>query len=150
MKINQIRNIYSFMGIMLLDNHLLTTSPDYFEEKALRFFGKLGKKEFVEFSKPKYHNANDNFWKNYRKRWKLDDNDFEIINIINFLLNVRPPFDDKNKSDVFKYFEKFIGDIETIPTTDLSCYAHFKITEYLNKNINFNDRLFKLKILEKL
>jgi hypothetical protein len=141
-----------FNAIMLLDNKLLMTSPDYFEEKALRFFGKLGKKEFIEFSKPKYDrwNVDDNFWKKYRKQWKVDDNDFEIINIINFLLNVRPPFDDKNKSDMLKYFEKFIGDIETVPENDLSCYAHFKIREYIDKHINFNDRFFKLKILQTL
>jgi hypothetical protein len=156
MKITQIRNIYMFMGIMLLDNKLLSTSPDYFEEKAKCFFGKLGKNEFVEFSKPKYFNATDdnfhksNFWKVYRERWKIDDNDFELINIINFLLNVRPPFDNKGKSDMFKYFEKFIGNIETIPYYDNSGHAHFKIAEYINKHIDFNDRLFKLKILQTL
>lgn len=161
MTIIQIHNVFTYMGIILLDgnNKLISISPDYIKEKASCLLGQLGKNEFVEYpivkyDKHQYHHDRlkdtKKFWKTYSKIWHIDDDDFELMNLINFLLNVRPPYDkydNKNKGDVLKYFEKYIGDIEYVPVYDLSCKAHFKISEYLNKHIDFNDRFFKLKIL---
>ena len=49
----QLHNLVSFNAIMLLDNDLLTTSPDYFKEKSFRFFGFEAKNSFIEYPKHK-------------------------------------------------------------------------------------------------
>ena len=66
MTIIQIKNMFIYTGIMLLDNQILMTSPDYFQEKSIKFFGKLGKSEFIQFPKIKYkYNTGKNFLKDY-------------------------------------------------------------------------------------
>lgn len=130
----QIHNIFIYIGILMMDKNILTKSPDYIEEKSLRFFGQLGKNEFIKTPEK---------WNKYCKVWKVDHNDFELMNIINFLY-------DMNTKTVFKKFEKYICDFENINKNDLSYTAHAKLIEYINKNIDFDNRFFKLKILEKL
>ena len=38
---NQTHNIFYFLGIMINDNKIINTSPDYLIEKANAFFSKL-------------------------------------------------------------------------------------------------------------
>lgn len=169
----QIYNLYSFIGIMLLDNKLIMTSPNYLEEKSLAFFGKLGKDEFIKYpeiksksqkftrsrkrwvepgiidEKIEYNSIfdffEDSFWPEYCKIWGVDDNNYKLMNIINFLLsiNITKP------SSVFKNFEMFFGDTNTISDEYLDYKVHPILIEYLDENINFNDRYLKLKSLEK-
>jgi len=162
MTMNKIHNIYFFAGIMLLSNKIIATSPDYIIEKSLCFLGKLGKPEFIEFPKIKFSSQVvdklyfNNFWEKYCNTWHTDKDDYKLMNIINFLLNSNlirttsfnhmiSPVDNRS---VYKQFEKYIGDIETVPDYDLKSNVHFKIVEYLTKYIDFNDRFFKLKMLQ--
>lgn len=135
MKINQIHNIFIYIGILIMDNDIMTKSPDYIEEKSLCFFGSLGKNEYIK--------TPEKIWKKYCKTWRVDSNNYELMNIINFLYDVT----DRN---VFSNFEKYIGDFEKIYENDLSHKAHFKLVTHINKIIDFDNRFFKLKILEKL
>lgn len=164
MNIQQIKNLYSYTAIMLIDNYIISTSPDYLKEKSLKFFGTLGKSEFINFPEIKFQsqvsvlrmgkkvfNSKDfDFWKKYTKNWCVGQDDYELMNIINFLLNVHPIYVEEKKSLTIKNFEKYIGDINLLSTRDLSYMAHFKITEYINKNTNFNNRYFKLMILNSM
>lgn len=127
----QIHNIFIYLGILIVDGEITSKSPDYIEEKSLRFFDRLGKNEFIK----KPHN-----WDKYCERWNVDSNDFELMNIINFLNDVKI-------RNVFDEFEKYIGDFEIINKNDLSYIGHFKIVEFINNSIDFNSRFFKLKIL---
>lgn len=127
----QIHNIFIYLGILIVDGEITSKSPDYIEEKSLRFFDRLGKNEFIK--KP-------NNWNKYCKNWKVDENDFELMNIMNFLYEVRI-------KNVFEKFEKYIGDFEIINKNDLSYLGHFKLVEFINKSVDFNSRFFKLKIL---
>lgn len=139
-----------------MDNMIITTSPDYLEKKTLNFFGKLGKNEFIEYPKVKYRpqlapilKGND-FWKLYCGIWKVDKNNYELMNIISFLLNTAPIPIKSNEGYAFKLFQKFLGDIESTSTENLSYMVHDKILEYFDENIDFNTRYFKLKTLESL
>ena len=147
---------------MLIDNQIFTTSPDYLREKSLKFFGTLGKSGFIKFPKAKYtsqsifkvnyrYSDDDIFWKLYCKTWKVKEDDFELMNIINFLLNVSPVYNDNKKNlqknIIFSNFEKFIGDIEIINENDLSYMVHPVILKFLKDNMDFNCRFLKLKVL---
>lgn len=159
MKSQQIFNLFTYTGMMLIDNQILTTSPDYLREKTLRFFGTLGKSEYIDLPTPVYASQgilDRFFWTRYCDTWGVKKNDVELMNIINFLLNSNlirttsfnhmiSPVDNRS---VYKQFEKYIGDIETVPDYDLKSNVHFKIVEYLTKYIDFNDRFFKLKMLQ--
>jgi len=157
MNIKQISNIFYYTGIMLLDNKIITTSPDYLIEKSLKFFGKLGKPEFIEFPKISFDiqkseiTDNCDFWKKYCEIWHTKSDDYELMNIINFLLNVFPIYVvNSKKSLTFKQFEKYIGDLNSISEYDLSGLAHFKILEFINKHTDFDNRHFKLIYLKSI
>lgn len=147
----QANNIFYFLGIMLMDNKIINTSPDYLEEKSLSFFGKLGKKEFVSDIKNIYQSQkisvtiNGDFWYEYCKRWGVDQNNNKIMNIINFILNSNIT----NQKNVIHNYVKYIGEIDTITNSDLSCKIHPNIQTYIDKNIDFNSRYFKLLSLNK-
>jgi len=165
MNFTQIKNIYTYTGIMLLDNFIITTSPDYLKEKTLKFFHTLGKDEFIEFPKIKFKNQiskiypieNGNFWKTYCQIWnncpnnsrKIEE-DYELMNIINFLLSVYPIYVENDRSLTIRQFEKYIGDIDIISKNDLSYVAHEKIIEFINTHMSFNNRYFKLLILNSI
>jgi hypothetical protein len=162
MTIIQLQNIFTYTGIMLLDNDLSMTSPDYFEEKSIKFFGKLGKSEFIQFPKIKYkyntgknflknyHKYHDDFWMEYCRLWNVRTNNYELMNCINFLLNILPPYKQMKPSITINNFEKYIGSIDSVENIDLSYMAHAKLREYFVENINLNDRYCKLRILESL
>jgi len=163
MTITQLQNIFIFTGIMLIDNDIPMTSPDYFEEKSKKFFGKLGKSEFIHFPEIKYkyqwtsikhlenyNNFRENFWTEYCKLWKVKPENYELMNTINFLLNILPPHKKMKSSITINSFEKYIGSIDSVANIDLSYMAHAKLREYFVENINLNDRYCKLRILESL
>lgn len=158
MKSQQIFNLFYYTVFMLIDNQIYTTSPDYLREKTLKFFGTLGKPEFIKFPKAKYTSQSifkvnynfpddNNFWKLYCKTWSVKEDDFELMNIINFLLNVYPIYIENHKSQTFSNFEKFIGNTELISVDDLSYMVHPVILKYLEENVDLNCRFLKLKAL---
>lgn len=59
-------------------------SPDYIKEKTLLFFNKLGKNEFI-----KYPGSNNDFWVAYTDIWNIEQDDYELMNIINFILSFK-------------------------------------------------------------
>jgi len=153
----QIKNVYYYTCIMLMDNMIITTSPDYLTEKSLKFFGKLGKNEFIEYPKIKYQSQlssivkpSTDFWKIYCRIWNIKSDDFKVMNMINFLLNVTPIFIEKRESQTFNEFEKFIGNIESTSKEDLSYMVNAKLLEYFDEHVDFNTRFFKLKTLESI
>lgn len=156
MNMQQIKNVYYYTSIMLIDNFIITTSPDYLTEKSLNFFGKLGKNEFIEYPKIKYSSQlssilkNNDFWELYCRIWSVDKNNYELMNSINFLLNIAPIPIESKESETFKLFEKFLGDIDSTSTENLSYMVHDKILEYFDEYVDFNSRYFKLKILESI
>lgn len=99
MNIQQIKNLYTYTAILLSDNKIIFSSPDYLKEKSLKFFGKLGKSEFINFPKIKYQSqvpkcnsfwdinfeVGFDFWEKYTKIWGVNQDDYELMNIINFL-----------------------------------------------------------------
>ena len=169
---NQIYNLFSYAGIMLLDNKLIMTSPDYLEEKTLAFLGRLGKDEFIKYPEIKYKSQNfertrrrlsnnkfieekieynkifdsfeNDFWGEYCKIWSVDINNYKLMNIINFLLDSNIT----KTGSFFENFEKYFGDMSTISVEDLDYKAHLLILEYLDENIDFNSRYLKLRCLE--
>lgn len=162
--ITQLKNIFIYTGIMLIDNQIILSSPDYLKEKTLKFFGCLGKPEFIQFPKIKYNTQklnipllidptiqpNINFWTAYCLIWNIKNDDYELMNIINFLLNILPPCPNMKPSITINSFQKYIGNIESITTTDLSYMAHAKLREYFVENIKLNDRYCKLRILKSM
>ena len=92
----QIYNLFSYAGMMILSNRLLSTSPEYIEEKTLLFIGKLGRNEFIKFPEilySHYHNSmldllEDNFWKEYCAIWNVNMNNYRLMNVINYLFSV--------------------------------------------------------------
>ena len=181
MTATQIKNIFIYTGIMLLDNQVLLTSPDYLKEKTIKFFGTLGKSEFIKtpvikfkFQKlavvrlgklsstasfenksevqenhPVTTEGND-FWTNYCKIWSVKNDDYELMNIINFLLTILPPFAVYKKHITLNSFEKYISNIESVEKSDLSYMAHPHLREYFTKNLDLNDRYCKLRILQSI
>jgi hypothetical protein len=139
------------------------SSPDYLKQKTYKFFNQLGKPEFIILPKPKNKlqkeickhlriSYESDFWTKYCTIWHTKNDDYEIMNIINFLLNVIPPYG-KNfkKSPTFDCFEKYIGDMELISKDNLSHMAHAKIIEHLDQNLNLeNDRYCKLRVLKSM
>ena len=143
----QIQNIFYYLGFMLADNKIINTSPDYLEEKSLSFFGKLGKNEFVSDIKNCYFSQKIDkqydslgFWYAYCKTWNVKQENYEIMNILNFILNSNI----NDTTNVIKNFKKYIGDVDIITDSDLSCKVHPKIVEHINKNIDLNCRYLKL------
>lgn len=162
MTTNQIYNIFHYCGIMLLDNKLIITSPDYLKEKTLSFMGKLGKNEFIEFPKIKYSyqkferikrkwnrndiifdNLEDNFWSEYCKIWNVNENDYQFMNIINYLMNINF----LKQNSFFDNFEKYFGYTNTISNKNLDYKVHPLLLEDLENYIDFESRYLKLKSL---
>lgn len=129
----QLKNLFYFLSIMKYDNILLSTSPDYLSEKSLSFFNKLGNKNFVP------NIRNEKFWIAYCKFWNIEENNYEILNIINFISMSYL----SNSKNVIKNFKIFIGDVKYISDYDLSYKVHKKILDHIN-NIISNDRYLKL------
>ena len=143
MKKIQIHNMFIYLGIMLIDNKLQSMSPDYIKEKTLKFFGRLGKSEFVRIP---IKNRNFDF-ELYCNTWKINRDDFELINIINFINDTVT----LEKKKVFYNFRKYIGETDCILSKDLSHLAHTNISKYIDELVNFNDRFCKLhELREKL
>lgn len=149
MKSQQIFNLFTYTGMLLIDNKILTTSPDYLREKTLRFFGTLGKPEFMHLPEPKWTILSDwpntDFWTSYCIKWTVRNDDFELMNIINFLLNIFPVFVKSDKNLTFRKFERYIGDLNLISNENLSYMCHKKILNVVE--LNMNNRYLKLKIL---
>jgi len=145
---NQTHNIFYFLGIMINDNKIINTSPDYLIEKANAFFSKLGKDEFISNIKNIYRSQKldytTEFWLSYCQIWHIDKNNFELLNIINFILNSNIT-DTKN---VIQNFKKYIGDINIIPDLDLSFKLHPTLLIHINKSIDFDSRYLKLLSLK--
>ena len=60
---NKLYNLYTFLFIMVLDNDIFKTSPDYYREKCANILGiSGGKKEFVKYPER---------WDEYSKLWKV-------------------------------------------------------------------------------
>jgi len=162
MNTTQLQNIFTYTGIMLLDNNLAMTSPEYFEEKSMKFFGKLGKSEFIQFPKLKYKYKTDenflknydgfheNFWLEYCKLWNIKSDNYELMNNLNFLLNVFPPHREMKTNITINNFEKYIGNIESVTNVELSYMVHPVLMEYIINNLNLNDRYCKLRMLENI
>lgn len=150
----KIQNLFIYAGIMILDerNTLINTSPEYLKEKTLLFFNKLGKDEFINLpneiilwpNKNKFITYGPNFWEKYCDIWKISSNNYEIMNIINFLISIKQ---NDTFNSVFENFDKYIGNIKDISDEDLSYAAHHNIIDYLN-NVIFNSRYLKLKSFE--
>ena len=141
-------NLFTYTGMMLIDNQILTTSPDYLREKTLRFFGTLGKLEYIDVPTPVYTSQgilDRYFWPRYCDTWGVKKDDVELMNIINFLLNVPSIFTKDDKNITFRNFEKYIGNLNSISDEDLSFMCHRKILELVKNNMN--DRVLKLKAL---
>lgn len=145
---NQIYNFFYYGAIMSLETKLVNISPDYIKEKTLLFFNKLGKNEFIKGP------GESGFWVAYTDIWNIEQEDYELMNIINFILSFDElmwtlSIDEKNKqmSKIFNRFEKYIGDIEKINTSDLSYAIHYNLLKFVKKNINFDDRYIKLLCL---
>jgi len=171
---NQIVNIFIYYGIMVLDNQLIMTAPSYLKEKTLDFFGQLGKNKFINYPKithgnqklnlkfiewnrgkhkwedksknvhPNLKNYSDDFWKKYCKIWNVENDDYELMNIINFILS----FNITKQKLVLNNFEKYIGNLDSICEEDLDYKAHVLICDFIYENVNFDSRYFKLKTLK--
>ena len=153
----QINNIFSYSTIMLIGNDLMLTSPNYLTEKTLCFFGKLGKDKFIEYptilltkriSSGDTRSTNSklvekNIWEEYCKTWGVDKNDYKLMNIINYLININ--FQKQNS--FFNNFEKYIGNTKTISNKNLDYMVNPKLLEHIKKVNNFNTRYLKLKTL---
>jgi len=141
---NQIHNIFYYLGIMLNDNKIIYTSPDYLIEKSMTFFNKLGKNIFICDIENNYKKQeidyDMNFWSKYCEIWKINKQDFELLNIINFILNSNI----NNTKNVIKNFEKYIGNIDIISDSDLSFKLHPILRSHINNSINFDSRYLKL------
>jgi len=172
MTINQLYNIFTFTGIMLLDVDTklltLTISPDYIVEKSQRLLGMLGKKEFIQYPvmnpilKSDQNIADGvDFWSDYSEKWKVNNENYELMNIFNFLFSICPPHKVPQNNyyapdaKYFKpqrtldFFEKFVGSLEDIPNDELlRRQAHFLIQEHIKDYIDYSckvDRYLKLK-----
>lgn len=159
---NQIYNFFYYGAIMSLETKLVNISPDYIKEKTLLFFNKLGKNEFI-----KYPGSNNDFWVAYTDIWNIEQDDYELMNIINFILSFKeiivsvfpdnyPMLDTGEMKHhkifplIFNSFEKYIGHIEEINKSDLSWAIHVNLLKYIKKYIDFNDRYFKLLCLNNI
>jgi len=146
---NQAYNVFYYLGIMLNDNKIITTSPDYLIEKTTSFFNKLGKNEFISEVKNKYRSQridySADFWSEYCKMWKIDNDEYEILNILNFILNS----DIRDSKSVMKNFKKFIGDFDVISDSDLSYKLHPILLSHMNNSVDLNSRYLKLLLLPK-
>jgi len=126
---NKLYNLYTFLFIMVLDNDIFKTSPDYYREKCANILGiSGGKKEFVKYPER---------WDEYSKLWKVDHEDYELMNIINFLLYVynsgRYILNPKSAINAYK---NYIGGVNKIPTSEyIRKQAHAVIQEALDEAI---------------
>lgn len=145
---NQFYNIYYFQYIMLTNYNILHISPDYLKEKSLLFLGKLGKNEFIKTPDANHMHPTQkqkNFWKKYCKLWNIEDDQYDTMNIFNFLTNAS-----NNPKKSLNNFEKYFGKINEIPNLELKHFIHKNLLNYID-NVFFDDkysRFFKLKILE--
>jgi len=132
---NQIYNLYIFIVLMLQDKGIIANiSPDYLEEKSLLFLNILGKNEFIQ---------EPEIWKEYCDIWKIDKDNYEIMNIINFLFNIP-----NNQKKLLNIFEMYIGNIEKISKLELKHFAHKKLIEWIDDKGFIETRFMKLKILD--
>lgn len=158
---NQIYNFFYYGAIMSLETKLVNISPDYIKEKTLLFFNKLGKNEFIKGP------GESGFWVAYTDIWNIEQEDYELMNIINFILSFEEIIvsvfpDNYSMLDtgemkhhkifplIFNSFEKYIGHIEEINKSDLSWAIHVNLLKYIKKHIDFNDRYFKLLCLNNI
>lgn len=149
---NNIHNIFYFLSIFSgIDNKLINTSPDYLIEKSLSFFNNLGKNVFISdiksipFSQRKNNNKIiDDFWFTYCRTWNVNQEDYKIMNIINFIFNS----DIVNSTKTMKSFDKYIDVININTDTDLSFKIHPNLIKYINKNADLNSRYLKLRMIE--
>jgi len=119
----------------------MNTSPDYIEEKSVNFFGQLGRSGIVEFLSKKHEKFYMGYWFMYCERWGVQYDNFELLNVILFIIY------DRNKENIIKLFEKYIGNTDIITNLDKKCLAHIKVLNYIDNTIDFNSRYFKLKTL---
>ena len=144
---NQAYNIFYYLGIMLIDNKIINTSPDYLIEKTMIFFNKLGKNEFKGKNNNIYGSQkidfSDEFWLKYCKMWNIDMDEYEIYNIINFILNSNI----NDGTSVMKNFKKYIGDFDVVSDSNLSFTIHPKLLSHINNSIDINNRYLKLLLI---
>lgn len=144
---NQAYNVFYYLGIMLNDNKIINTSPDYLIEKTTSFFNKLGKDEFISNIKNKYRSQkidySDDFWSEYCSRWRINVDEYGILNILNFILSS----DIRDSKSVMKNFKKYIGDFNIISDSNLSGKLHPILLSHMNHSIDFNSRYLKLLLL---
>jgi len=142
MTLNQAYNLFLYTGIMLLDNDLMVTSPDYYSDKSCKFFGSLGKSEFINYTKID--------WNKYCKLWKVKEDNYELMNVINFLENINPLFRSeqiKNFDIMVEQFKKYMGALSNISEIRMDGVVHHVIRQAINNNIDFNSRYLKLKVI---
>lgn len=130
---HQINNIFYFLGIMKYGGKLLTISPDYLSEKSLAFFGNLGSSNCIP------NILTLSVWKSYCKTWKIKEDEYEILNIINFI--AMSNF--SNPKNVIKNYIQYMGNTEDINNYDVSSKVHPNILEHVNIIIS-NNRYLKL------
>lgn len=132
---NQIYNLYIFIVIMLQDKGLIVNiSPEYLEKKSLLFLNMLGKNMFIQ---------EPEIWKEYCGLWKIEEDDYEIMNIINFLFNIPA-----NQKKLLNIFEMYIGNTKKISKLELKHFAHKKLIEWIDDKGFIETRFMKLKILD--
>jgi len=147
---NQIYNIFYFLAIFKECDKIINTSPGYLIEKSSSFFNNIKKYFIDDIKNIKFNQKVDNkydglgFWFEYCKTWNIDQDEFEILNILNFILNSNIT----DPKSVIKNFEKYIGDINTIPDLDLSYKLHPLLLNRVNKIVGVNSRYIKLRILQ--
>ena len=131
MNSRQIYNLFSFVCIMQTQSTIV--SPDYVEEKALVFLGKMGKDEFIRYS---------DSWFNYCDIWGIDKNNYRLMNVFNYLYSINF----RNQRSYFDNFEIYFGSFDSVSSEDLRYKVHFKILEQLDKVCD--SRYLKLKALD--
>jgi len=161
MNLNQIYNLFSFIGILSLDNDLILTSPDYIEAKTLNFLNfSLGKNEFIKiptsyYCSKNYEHTTEKFWEDYCKIWKCDKEDYPLMNVFNFLLESNFPkhgIFSEHKEDhpkiSIELFEKYIGDIKDIEKDNsYKTRTHPNIRDYIKEYLDLYSRYIKLLTL---
>jgi len=134
---NKIINIIYFFGIMKNNQKILNVSPDYIIEKSMIFFNNLGNKSYIT------NIRTQKIWKSYCKRWKVEEDNYEILNIINFI----EMSNFSNLKGVIANFKMFMFDFDSVSDDDLSYKIHPILRNSLNRSIS-NNRYLKLFALQ--
>ena len=139
----QLYNLHIFQNIFLFNtSNIISSSPDYIKEKSIIFFGRLGKDYFIDFKNNKHSKVYLRYWDLYCETWRINKIDYQILNIILFIIY-------NKENNIIKNFEKYIGNINIISNLDLKYTTNINTINYINNNIDYNNRYFKLKTLEK-